>query len=125
MITLILLGKPMCERCERVSKMLKQLECKYTVKRVNILSLFEKDGIIHVLGMKMYELITSLGEKFGDEYVLLLKYNPETQEMGLVKDFKRFAYICQIDASVINYMDLNNTIENSRYGKESFSDDKQ
>ncbi|AWU47098.1 Glutaredoxin-like protein [Sea otter poxvirus] len=114
--TLILIGKPLCSVCEMASELLKKIEGNYNVLRVNIMSLFSKDGAVSVLGMGIYGLITALTEYFGNDYVLLLKYSPERKECAYVP-FKQFIVVAQIDKDAIDYKELSRVIEDSKYGE--------
>ncbi|WZD65905.1 glutaredoxin-like protein [Bovine papular stomatitis virus] len=112
--TLILLGKPLCSVCEVTSRMLSPLESEFDLKRVNILSLFAKDGAVTVLGMGVYRLITEITEFFGNEYVLLLKYDAALKAMAAV-DIRRFVVVAQIDEKKVDMDQLREAILSAKF----------
>ncbi|WZD66034.1 glutaredoxin-like protein [Bovine papular stomatitis virus] len=112
--TLILLGKPLCSVCEVTSRMLAALESEFDLKRVNILSLFAKDGAVTVLGMGVYRLITEITEFFGNEYVLLLKYDAALKAMAAV-DIRRFVVVAQIDEKKVDMDQLREAILSAKF----------
>ncbi len=114
--TLILLGKPLCPICELASNLLTNLENQYDILRVNILSFFSKNGPVGILGMRTYGLVNGLTTFFGNENVLLLKYDPETEEMGYVP-FKKFIVVGQLNSEYVDYDELRYEIEKSPYGE--------
>ncbi|ANS71142.1 glutaredoxin-like protein [Pteropox virus] len=117
--TLILIGKPLCGICELASELLKKIEGNYNVLRINIMSLFSKEGAVRVLGMDVYSLITELTEYFSTDYVLLLKYSPEKNECAYVP-FKQFIVVAQIDKDAVNYKEMQKVIESASYGDWSY-----
>ncbi|ASC55598.1 glutaredoxin-like protein [Seal parapoxvirus] len=112
--TLILLGKPLCSVCDVTSRMMERLEGEFDVKRVNILSLFSKEGAVSVLGMGVYKLITEITEYFGNEYVLLLKYDAASKSMAAV-DIRKFVVVAQIDEKKVDIDQLRAAIMSARF----------
>ncbi|ADY76769.1 PP100 [Orf virus] len=114
-LTLILLGKPLCSVCEVTRRMLARLEGEMELKCVNILSLFAKDGAVNVLGMGVYRLITEVTEHFGNEYVLLLKYDSVAKTMAAV-DIRSFVVVAQIDEKKVDIDQLRDAILSAKPG---------
>lgn len=94
--------------------MMEKLEHEFDVKRVNILSLFAKDGAVAVLGMGVYRLITEITEFFGNEYVMLLKYDNDTKVMAAV-DIRRFVMVAQIDEKKVDISQLREAILEAKF----------
>lgn len=94
--------------------MLAALESEFDLKRVNILSLFAKDGAVTVLGMGVYRLITEITEFFGNEYVLLLKYDAALKAMAAV-DIRRFVVVAQIDEKKVDLDQLREAILSAKF----------
>ncbi|CCD83230.1 glutaredoxin-2 protein [Squirrelpox virus] len=115
--TLLLFGKSLCHVCELASDILAKLEPEYKVLRIDMLSFFSKESLaLEILGMRMYTLATAMMEHFGQEYVLLLKYNPETQECGYVP-FKPYVVVGKIDAERIDFEALRSDIDSAPYNE--------
>lgn len=112
---LILLGKPLCPVCTLANTILSRLEDRYSIIRVNLISLFTKKSVVNVLGMRTYDLVHALTEFFGNEYVLLLKMNPETGDIAHVP-IKEFLVVGQISMDAIDYDQLNRSIEQAPFG---------
>ncbi|QGN68055.1 glutaredoxin-like protein [Equine molluscum contagiosum-like virus] len=112
---LILLGKPLCPVCALANTLLSRLEGKYDLLRVNILSLFSRKAVTDVLGMRTYDLVSSLTEFFGNEYVMVLKFDPETKALAYVP-FKEYLVVAQIDAAAVDYAQLEAAVDSAQYG---------
>nr|WNT71174.1 MAG: putative glutaredoxin 2 [Equine parapoxvirus] len=112
--TLILLGKPLCSVCEIANRMVSRLESEYRIQRVNILSLFSKEGAVSVLGMGVYTVITEITEFFGNEYVLLLKYDPVAKAMAAV-DIRKFVLVAQIDETRVDLDQLRAAVQSAKF----------
>ncbi len=95
--------------------MLARLEGEMELKCVNILSLFAKDGAVNVLGMGVYRLITEVTEHFGNEYVLLLKYDQVANTMAAV-DIRSFVVVAQIDDKKVDIDQLRDAILSAKPG---------
>lgn len=94
--------------------MVSRLESEYRIQRVNILSLFSKEGAVSVLGMGVYTVITEITEFFGNEYVLLLKYDPVAKAMAAV-DIRKFVLVAQIDETRVDLDQLRAAVQSAKF----------
>ncbi|QRY18911.1 ORF-41 [Teiidae poxvirus 1] len=115
--TIILFGKPACQLCKLSIEILsnEKIANNYEVYKVNILSFLRDSKVVEILGMnKFYELVTAIGEKLGNEYVLLFKYDEETKQMAYVP-LKKYLVVGQMSYSSIDFNQLLEEIDSSPY----------
>ncbi|ATI21161.1 glutaredoxin-like protein [Eastern grey kangaroopox virus] len=114
---IILFGKSLCPLCRTANDILtsQKMINKHDIIRVNILSFFSDSRVVEVLGMNgAYEMIAAVTEYFGRDYVLVLKYNPETQNMGVIP-FRKYIVIGQMSPESVDYEQLARDIASAPY----------
>ncbi|ALA62425.1 glutaredoxin [Turkeypox virus] len=115
--TIILFGKPACTLCKLANEILSddKISNRYNITRINILTFFINSKVVEVLGMNScYDMIKSIGEKFGNEYVLVFKYAEDTKQMAYI-DFKKYLVIGQMAYQNIDFNQLLLDIESAPY----------
>ncbi|AID46586.1 glutaredoxin [Penguinpox virus] len=115
--TIILFGKPNCPLCKFSNEILsnQKIASKYEIIRINIATFFDKSKVVEILGMdKSYELLNSIGEKLGNEYVLVFRYDDASKQMAYIP-FKKYIVIGQISQDAIDFDKLLNELETIPY----------